>query len=298
MQSKLKIGVFGIGAIGSVISSLLLQQNTFTLYFYTRAPKENIKLIFNKKKSILPINSIQTIQDGVALDWLILCLKEYHFQEASLKFVHLIKPNTRIAIIRNGIRLKESLLKIASEENILACMIDCPTQPVGDNFYMQLRKPIVTMPDADISNSFERLFLGQPIQFNKTQDFKTESWKKLLESSALGAILCLSGETCWIFQDEKLVKIYEELLLEGLAIAQADGAKIDHSYISHLIKKLKSYPDSKGSSMLSDRLKGNPIELGAKNGIISKLAQEYGIKTPINDLICGLLKYTNRKIRT
>ena len=48
--------------------------------------------------------------------------------------------------------------------------------------------------------------------------------------------------------------------------------------------------------MLTDRLIGRPIELGAKNGIISKKGKEYNIPTPLNDWVCLMLKFTNRKI--
>lgn len=64
-----------------------------------------------------------------------------------------------------------------------------------------------------------------------------------------------------------LRKIYKETI----QVVKADGAKIKHTFIDELLIKLANYPKTKGSSMLTDRLNGNPIELGAKNGIISKL---------------------------
>ena len=39
---------------------------------------------------------------------------------------------------------------------------------------------------------------------------------------------------------------------------------------------------------------GNPIELEAKNGIISRIGKAYNLPTPINSLICTLLKHTNQ----
>ena len=88
--------------------------------------------------------------------------------------------------------------------------------------------------------------------------------------------------------------MYTELLREIVEVGKADGAKIEDSFIDGMLIKLMNYPKEKGSSMLSDRLQGKPIELGAKNGIISELAKEYNIKTPLNDLIVSLLKYTNK----
>ena len=126
-----------------------------------------------------------------------------------------------------------------------------------------------------------------------SDDFKTESWKKLCESAALGAILCLSGETCWIFEDERLQRLYADLLNESITVARADGAKIEEGFDEQMLKKLLAYPPHKGSSMLTDRLNGRAIELGAKNGIISKVAKEQGTATPLNDLVVALLSHTN-----
>lgn len=66
-------------------------------------------------------------------------------------------------------------------------------------------------------------------------------------------------------------------------------------FTDKMMSKLLSYPPTKGSSMLTDKLNGNPIELGAKNSIIAKLDKQYKVATPINDLVVELLKFTNRE---
>ena len=45
--------------------------------------------------------------------------------------------------------------------------------------------------------------------------------------------------------------------------------------------------------MLSDRIHGNPIELGAKSGAIVQIGKKYQIPTPLNEMVCILLKHTN-----
>lgn len=116
----------------------------------------------------------------------------------------------------------------------------------------------------------------------------------MAESAALGAILCLSGATCRIFKDKAIQKLYRDLLKESIKVARADGALIPVDFEQKMLNKIKEYPPNKGSSMLTDRLLGKPIELGAKNGIIAKLGKIYKIPTPINDLVCTLLRHTNQ----
>jgi len=292
-MQKTYIGILGIGAIGSVITSLLHKTTSNKLFYYNRTVKKSIKIKSEINSLNIPIYVETTITGSPDLDWLIICLKEHQYTDANNWFQKLINPKTKVVVIRNGIQLKKSLLKFTSEQNILECMIDCPVQPIENGFYQQLKKPVIMFPANALATSFQKLLNTNQCEIKTTPDFKTESWKKLCESAALGAILCLSGETCWVFKDEKLRVLYRNILKEGIEVAKADGAKIENTFINDMLSKLDNYSETKGSSMLTDRLNGKPIELGAKNGIISKLAKQYNIETPINDLITLLLTYTN-----
>jgi 2-dehydropantoate 2-reductase len=291
-MEKLRIGILGVGAIGSVLSFKINDQHE--TYYYNRSNKSKIVVQDEKrvkKKEITLSNS----KESTKLDWLLICLKEYHFIGAEKDLKCLIDTNTKIAVIRNGIDLKKPILKYTSEEKIIECMIDCPTQITKEGYYHQLRKPVITTGKNELSSEFPTIFTTDGIEIRQVEDYLTENWKKLIESSALGGILALSGEPCWIFEDQELVKLYEEIVKEGILIAQAEGAKIDASFKNEIIDKLKKYPASKESSMLIDRRNGNQIEINAKNGVISNLGKKHQIETKLNDSISILLKYTNSK---
>ena len=157
------------------------------------------------------------------LDWLIICLKEYHYSAAEKWFSDLISPVTKVAVVRNGIHLKEPLLPYCPADQILETMIDCPTQKIANGRFKQYKTPVITAPQIRLAQEFAQLFRSKDINFNLIEDFKTANWKKLCESTALGAITCLSGETCWIFQDEKIRALYTKILAECISIAKADG---------------------------------------------------------------------------
>ena len=133
------------------------------------------------------------------------------------------------------------------------------------------------------------------IEIYQVKDYLTVNWKKIIESSALGGILALSGETAWIFRDDEILNLYKKTIEEGIVVAKKEGARIEDKFLGNLLEKLKAYPETKGSSMLTDRLNCHPIEINAKNGVISKYGRKHKIKTEINDIICVLLKHTNRK---
>ncbi len=291
---RTKVGILGTGAIGSAISYLLQANTSLDLHFYNRTLKDTVKVLYNGIESEILLDDINNYNQE--LDWLIICLKEHQYNSATSTLLKLVRPHTKLVSIRNGLYHKEPLLEYTKEENILECIIDCPTQQKQDDIYQILRKPILTVPESKLARDFENLFQGENATIKQTFDFKTACWKKVCESATLGAILCLSGETCWVFQDDELLELYKTALKESIQVAIADGAKIEVDFIDKMIAKLLSYPPEKSSSMLKDRLNEKPIELGAKNGVIVEQGKQNGVLTPINDLFVKLLKKTNTTI--
>ena len=293
-MKKIKVGILGIGAIGSVIVSGLFRNKNLELQYFNRSKKEEVKIQNHDTFYHLAVPSQQDIYIPIKLDWLIICLKENHFADAESLIQKLISRKTKVAVIRNGIDLKKPLLPYAAENRILECMINSPTQLDPSGVYQMMGNPIIMSASGELSEAFQNLFESPDFTFLHVGDFKTENWKKLIESAALGALTCLTGETCWIFEDEKIMDLYGKLLKEGAEVAKADGAIISEDFVNVLLEKVKRYPKEKGSSMLTDRKLGRPIELNAKNGAISKVGKFHKIETPLNDLVCMLLEKTNK----
>nr|WP_321236777.1 ketopantoate reductase C-terminal domain-containing protein [uncultured Psychroserpens sp.] len=289
MKTKTTIGILGVGAIGTVIAYHLQQLTLHELFYFSRTKKDSLNLIIDHATIKIPVGIQTKTITPKTLDWLIICLKEHQYQQAQHWFSELISAETKIVVIRNGLNLKTPMLVYVSEDQILECMIDCPTQLLKNGYYQSQLNPQLTVPKSDLAFHFESLLSTSNILINQVADFKTESWKKLCESAALGAILCLHNDTCRIFKDLSIRNDYSNLLNESIQVAKADGAKIEEDFTEKMLFKLMQYPETKGSSMLTDFQNGKPTELGAKNGIISQLGKQYGVHTPINNKVIKLL---------
>ena len=246
-----KIAIFGLGAIGSLLSKYLLQKKENQVSFFNRSPKTSIQFSFQGKIDTFPITLSPSKEAD--FDWVIVCLKTYHLAEAKRSIRLLVSAKTKLAIFRNGLNLADDFLDLTKSENILETIIDAPTQPQPDGAYLQLRIPKITLPNQSISQNFKVLFSNSEIQFEIINDFKKAQWEKLIESSSLGALLALAEKPAIIFKNPKIRNQYIELIKEGIAVANSDGIKIPVTFSETLLKKLDSYPDQKGSSMLTDR---------------------------------------------
>ncbi len=288
----MRVGILGIGAIGSVIAHCLELHHD--VYYFNRSTKS--KIVVKKNNDVLIRKIELSLVDKVpTLDWLIICLKEFHYSDAHDTLQSLITTDTKVAVIRNGINLEEPILRYTDSKNIVECIIDCPTQVLNDGMYHQLYDPIIKVSNGKLSSEFRGLFRLDRLGIVEVEDYHTESWKKLIESSAIGSILCLTGETCRIFENSELVNLYGLIIDEAILVAKADNANISLEFKSELVQKLIAYPPDKGSSMLTDRIRGSLIEVNAKNGIISQVAKKHNIRTELNDTLSLLLRCINMR---
>ena len=132
----------------------------------------------------------------------------------------------------------------------------------------------------------------QHIEIELTNDFKTELWKKLIVSSSIGGLTAYTGRPVEIFSHPHYRHLFQELIKEGIEVANADGAHIEADFKFVALDKLLllcNLSPEKGSSMLTDKLLGRPIELNAKNGCIVQKGIEYNIETPIHSRVVSAL---------
>jgi len=281
------VGVFGIGAIGALLTKYIIADKINKYFFFNRSQKDEINIIFNGKEDTVKIN-LSPIENH-NLDWLIVCLKEYHVKGALSDLAVLINENTKVAVFQNGINLSSAYRAATRVEYILESIIDCPIQRIDTNQLLQIRKPIITLPKNRIAQEFIELFESTEINFKTTQKFVEAQWTKLIESSAIGSIQSYTEKTCIIFKENKFLKEYKALVNEGIGVAKSAGIKVEADLSQQLLKKLQNYPEIKGSSMLADKLAGNKLELDAKIGAIVKMADKNGIDIPTTRRIYDLL---------
>jgi 2-dehydropantoate 2-reductase len=281
------IGILGIGAIGSLLTKYLISNQTNNYFYYNRSNRDKVRIEFQGRYDDIPIK-IAT-QHSQKLDWLIVCLKEYHFQNAIPTLNELIGLNTKVAIFQNGINLANRYNQFSNPSNLLETIIDCPIQRIKANELKQLKIPHIILPDNENAEEFIKLFKEPVIEFTKSNNFNELQWIKLIESSSIGSIQAITEMPCSVFQNSEKLNEFQMLVSEGIEVAKSEGIKINQGLNRQLLTKLKNYPRSKGSSMLSDKLLGNELELNAKIGVIVKIAERNKINVPTSKRVYNSL---------
>jgi len=124
----------------------------------------------------------------------------------------------------------------------------------------------------------------------EASNIKKHVWEKTIMNSALCSVCALTGQTMkeamkFEFSRDLAVRVLEE----GLAVAKADG----YEFGEDALEKFTSYLE-KGEahkpSMLVDVENKRMTEVDFLSGAIVGYGERYGIPTPVNGVLTGLLK--------
>ena len=139
-----------------------------------------------------------------------------------------------------------------------------------------------------------------PARFEK--EIESYLWAKVLYNNALnplGAIL--SSKYGPMADFHPLKNMMFEIIKETYKIGTAKGIKFifpsPEEYFDYFIKKQIPPTYNHFPSMYYDLKHRGKTEIDSLNGAVSKLGKEYGIPTPVNDLLTAEIKFMEEKSR-
>ncbi len=122
-----------------------------------------------------------------------------------------------------------------------------------------------------------------------TDDFLTAAWRKLCLNSA-GVLSALTRKPAGVLQDEGLGRVALEIVAECVAVGRAAGARLEDGIGEKVLAGYRAGPQDSVNSLLADRLAGRQTEIDARNGVIVRLGERYGIATPANLMALALMR--------
>lgn len=122
------------------------------------------------------------------------------------------------------------------------------------------------------------------------QDARGAQWTKLIfnaSTNPVGALTLLHHGAAADFAPTG--ELFEQLIDEGLAVAQALGVELDGDPRA-MVQKAARAPGKHKASMLQDVLARRPTEVDFMNGAIVRWGGQTGVPTPLNKAMLALIK--------
>lgn len=297
-----RIAIVGVGAIGGVMASALLEGVGIELTLHTRQPFERLRLeAHDNGENTLREHRVSVFSDpehyGAAARprWVLLATKAHQSAGAAPWLARLCGDHTTVAVLQNGVEHVERVAPLAGQARVLPAIVDCPATRVGPGHTICYRPPTIILPRGANGDSQELAeVLGNAgIAVEIADDFVTALWRKLCVNVVSGAIPALCDQPRRVFRRPDIELLCRQLIAECMAVGRAEGATLDDGLPDRIMATMQAGNPSSLTSMLVDRRAGKALESNARNGAVARIGARHGIATPLNKAVNTLLAAIN-----
>ena len=284
----MRIAVIGPGAVGGVIAAWLAQNPDLTVEVCVRTAFDRLE-VETPGGPLTATPRVLTAPDQASLvDWAIVTTKTYDAAATGAWLARLVGPDTRVAVLQNGVEHVERFTPYVAAERITPAVVDIPAERSAPGRVQQRRDGTILVPEGAAGDVFVALFAHTPIAVSTTPDFKTAAWKKLALNCA-GAVNALTLKPAGVAQREPIADLMRALVGECVAVGRAEGADLPSDLPDAVVAGYRAGPADGVNSLHADRAASRPMELDARNGVIVRLGARHGIATPVNAMVVALL---------
>lgn len=283
------IAIVGPGAIGGTVAAWLAQNEAFDISVCVRTPIADLVVETPQGTITATPKVLADASQAEPVDWVLVATKAYSAEATRPWLEKLGGPQTRFAIIQNGVEHVRLFQHIVPAERLVPVMINLPASRTAPGRIVQSRHGVIAVPAGKNGADFAALFAHTEIEAKAHADFVTQIWLKLCNNCAaiLPALTLRAMGPVWSPDFEAIVR---GLVEECAAVGRAEGADIPQSAVERFIDQSRGMPEGAiAGSIHADRLAGNEMEIDARNGVIVRLGEKHGIPTPTNRMLVTLL---------
>lgn len=284
-----QIALVGPGAIGGTIAAWLSQDSSHTVCVAARTAFDSLEVETPQGVIHASPQVMTDPGDAQVAQWVLVATKAYDSAAAAKWLGSLSDDRTHLAILQNGVEHVERFESYFPRERILPVMIDCPAERTDPGRIRQRGAIHMIVPEGVPGAAFVDLFRNLPLDVAQSPDFRTAVWRKLCLNSA-GAVCAVALKPAGIVRHEGVAALMQDIIRECIAVARAEGARLDDSVADTIIDNMRKGPVDSINSIHADRLAGRPMEIDARNGVIVRLGRKHGIATPMNSMMVSLLE--------
>ncbi len=255
--------------------------------------------------TIPPGKMTDNVSEIGAADVVLFCVKAYDTESAAHQLSPLLRNDTVVLPLQNGIDNVEKIRKQLHQGEVcggvayISSRITAPGQitEVG-GFQRIVFGPLGTAISPRAVGVQER-FVRAGIKSQLQDDITKELWRKLIFIASMGSLTALSRLTHGeILESPRLLALTFDAMREIQSIAWKVGVDIEPVDEARVLDGLNRFSHDTRSSMYFDLISEKPMEIEALNGTVVRMGEQLSIPTPIHRVIySALLPHHLKNIR-
>ena len=308
--NQMKIAIIGTGGVGGYFGGKLAGTGSEVSFL---ARGEHLAALRKDGLSvnsylgnflIKPVMATDRFADLGKSDLIILGVKAWQIKEIVSELKVIMKPDSIILPLQNGILAAEELSGHINKSHIIGglCRIMSRIASPGIIEHFGITPTIVFGEfDGTVSErtgKIKQIFDHAGIICRVSQDIESELWKKFIAICVSGLLAVTKSTYGEIREMNETRQLMIGLMEEIYTLSQKIGIKIEPDFIKNSVSFIDSaVPYDSTSSLTRDVLEGKPSEIEYQNGTVVRLGKQYGVPTPINEFIYHCLLPMERRAR-
>jgi 2-dehydropantoate 2-reductase len=290
----MQIAVIGAGAIGAVVAAAGCDSG-HDVTVCTRTPITTLTLERHGDHRRLPVTIVVDSTDPTLhpVDVVWVTTKVGDTAGAAPWLARLCGPDTLVAAAQNGLDHHARLAPFVESGWVVPALAYLAAERVGPGRVVHLSGDRVVVPAGEAETRLARA-AAVGLVVRGVQDMQTATWRKLLGNLVANPITTLTLRRIDVMRDPGIADLARGLLLEAVQVGRAEGAGLADEDVTAVLDGTRQYGDRTGSSMLYDRLAGNPLEHQYLTGEVVRRADRHGIPVPLNAGVLALLDALDR----
>lgn len=236
-------------------------------------------------------------------DLVLVAVKHHHLSVTLDAIQKHVGPHTMILSLMNGITSEEIIGERYGMEKMLygVCVgIDAVREGSSTCYSTMGRvffgEKINATPSQRVKQ-VQQLFDATGIPYEIPADMLRVMWWKFMANVGINQPSALLGAPYHVFQEMNEAKLLmENILKEVIQLANAAGVHLSVDDIPEFHRIIATFSPQGKTSMLQDMEAGRKTEVEMLAGTVVELGKRYGVPTPLNEMLCYMLKTREKMI--
>lgn len=300
----MKIGIIGVGAMGSVYAALLADVGKHEVWAIDTW-KEHVDTINANGLRVEGASGDRTVKvkattnaaDVKACDLVIIATKYDGVTPAAEAALKMAKPEAPILTIQNGLGSADKVAAVVGSKRIMIGVVGgfgASMKGPGHAHHNGMEFLRLGEMDGGMPPRLEQVaetWRSGSFKVLTFDDIHKMIWEKLICNTTYSGPCAMTGLRVGEVQaDPHAWWVASSCATEAFNVARAKGIKLDFADPVAYVKAFGEKIPGARPSMLLDHLAGRPAEVDNINGAICREGKAAGVPTPVNDVVVALLR--------
>jgi len=298
----MRIAVMGAGGVGGYYGGLLVRAGHDVTFIargaHLAAMRRKGLQVYSVHGdfTVAPVQATDTPAEVGPVDLVLVCVKTPDTEAAALGCKPLVRANTTVLSLQNGIDAAERLGSVLGREHIVGGVTwisSAVDSPGVIRQFSQFRRIILGELDGRVSARVQAI--GQALSDSGATTELTDSilkvlWTKFVFIASISGIGSLTRLETGAYRDVPEARaLLVGLAREVEAVARASGVVLEPDVVEQTIAMVDGIAPHIKPSMQRDVEAGRCSELESMIGVIGQKGRVLGIATPVADMVYGVL---------